>query len=99
MIPHGLLISATVGMGIACIQEIVPSDYRGIASALLLFSQNLIGLGLGPVCIGLMNDYVFCDPTGIGKSLMTVSVTCLIITVIIFKRALSINKNRNLQRI
>lgn len=99
MIPHGLLISATVGMGIACIQEIVPSEYRGTASALLLFSQNLIGMGLGPVCIGLMNDYVYCDSIGIGKSLMTVSITCLIITVIIFKRAMSLNKNIKLQRI
>lgn len=40
----------------ACIQGLVPPETRATASAIMLFIQNLIGLGLGPLAFGMMSD-------------------------------------------
>lgn len=37
-------------------QGLVPLRHRATASALLLFGQNLIGLGLGPLFFGMLSD-------------------------------------------
>jgi MFS family permease len=37
-------------------QTLVPPEMRALASALLLFVVNLIGLGLGPQAVGVLND-------------------------------------------
>ncbi|MGA0604734.1 spinster family MFS transporter [Phenylobacterium sp. VNQ135] len=39
-------------------QGIVPPNMRATAAAILLFVINLIGLGLGPLAVGLLSDYV-----------------------------------------
>lgn len=44
-------------------QGIVPPNMRATAAAILLFVINLIGLGLGPLAVGLLSDYV---ATGMG---------------------------------
>ncbi|HBQ55348.1 MAG TPA: MFS transporter, partial [Erythrobacter sp.] len=38
------------------VQGLVPLRARAIAAAVLLFFQNLIGLGLGPLFFGMMSD-------------------------------------------
>ena len=40
----------------AVVQGLVSLRMRAMASAVLLFVLNLIGLGLGPQCVGLLND-------------------------------------------
>lgn len=40
----------------ACVQGLVSLRMRAMASAVLLFVLNLIGLGLGPQLVGVMND-------------------------------------------
>lgn len=39
-------------------QGLVPQRHRAMASALLLFCQNLIGLGLGPLFFGQLSDWL-----------------------------------------
>ncbi len=39
-------------------QSLVPLRMRAVASALLLFLINIVGLGLGPQVAGLMSDYL-----------------------------------------
>ncbi|HEX4848900.1 MAG TPA: MFS transporter [Novosphingobium sp.] len=39
-------------------QGLVPLRHRATASALLLFGQNLIGLGLGPLFFGMLSDWL-----------------------------------------
>ena len=39
-------------------QSLVRPDMRALASAILLFIINLIGLGLGPFAVGLLSDYL-----------------------------------------
>jgi predicted MFS family arabinose efflux permease len=40
----------------ACVQGLVRPEARATASALMLFAQNLIGLGLGPTFFGALSD-------------------------------------------
>ena len=39
-------------------QGLVPLQHRATASAFLLFGQNLIGLGLGPLFFGMLSDWL-----------------------------------------
>jgi MFS transporter, Spinster family, sphingosine-1-phosphate transporter len=45
-----------VGPAYSCAQGLVPLRARAMASAVLLFAQNLIGLGLGPLFFGMLSD-------------------------------------------
>jgi predicted MFS family arabinose efflux permease len=45
-----------VGPGLAATQSMVPPRMRATAVALFLFILNIIGLGLGPVTVGLVSD-------------------------------------------
>src|SRR5205085_1183201 len=40
----------------SAVQGLVPPAARAVASAAILFMQNLIGLGLGPVVLGFFSD-------------------------------------------
>ena len=39
-------------------QGLVRPEFRATASAVMLFAQNLIGLGLGPLFFGILSDWV-----------------------------------------
>lgn len=41
--------------------SVVPAHMRATASAMMLFAGNLLGLGSGPLLIGLISDYVAAD--------------------------------------
>ena len=47
---------AWLGPVLAAIQHLVPSDMRATASAIFLFVNNLIGIGLGTTLIGALSD-------------------------------------------
>ncbi len=66
--------SAPWGVAAAAIQQVMPNAMRGQASALYLFSINLIGLGLGPTAVALMTDYVFRYDNAVSYSILVVSV-------------------------
>lgn len=57
------------GSATAAIQEIVPNKMRAIFSAFFLFVVNIIGLGFGPLTVGLLNDAVYDDPNKIHYSI------------------------------
>lgn len=40
----------------ACAQTLVSAKARALAASVLLFAQNLIGLGLGPLLFGMLSD-------------------------------------------
>ena len=54
--PYNFLGSAFLGPVIAITYRMVKVRMRALASAILLFILNLIGLGGGPQIVGLMND-------------------------------------------
>lgn len=57
-----LIVIATVlnsfyyGPTYACVQGLVRPQARAMATAVMLFAQNLIGLGLGPLFFGMLSD-------------------------------------------
>lgn len=54
------------------IQQIVPNRARAQVTAVYITITTLVGLGLGPLVVGLMTDYVFRDPADIRYSLAIV---------------------------
>lgn len=58
-IPFYFLGAAYVGPMHAMVQSLVRVRMRATASAILLFVVNMVGAGLGPLTIGLLNDHLF----------------------------------------
>ena len=54
---NGLLGTIWYGPVYGTAQSIVPPHMRATTAAILLFIINLIGLGLGPLAVGLLSDY------------------------------------------
>lgn len=50
------LNAAYYGPTYGCVQGLVKPEARAMAAAVMLFAQNLIGLGLGPLLFGIMSD-------------------------------------------
>lgn len=71
----GLVVAAMYqGPVFSTVQTLAPDRMRSVASGLLLFVINSIGLGLGPPAVGLLNDRVFdhLGPEAIRYSLVVV---------------------------
>lgn len=62
-----------LGASSAAIQEIMPNQARGFASAVYFFVLNLIALGLGPTLVALSTDYLFADEKALRYSIMLVT--------------------------
>jgi predicted MFS family arabinose efflux permease len=56
MVLPTILNSTYYGPTYACVQGLVRPEARATASAMMLFAQNLIGLGLGPLLFGMLSD-------------------------------------------
>lgn len=56
LIAPGFLNSLWMGPVFGTVQNIAPMRSRALASALLMFVLNIIGLGLGPFMVGVMSD-------------------------------------------
>jgi len=54
----GFLATAYLGNTLAMVHGLVGLRMRALASAILFFVLNLIGLGMGPFTIGLLSDYL-----------------------------------------
>ena len=67
--PETRLGSAAVALGV---QEMMPNQMRGQASAVYLFVVNLVGLAFGPQILALLTDYVFADESKVHYSLVVV---------------------------
>jgi MFS family permease len=67
-------VSFPIGAAAAAIQNIMPNAMRGQASALYLFTVNLIGLGLGPSAVAWCTDLLFGDEQMLRYSLVLVGV-------------------------
>lgn len=68
--------SAWTGPTYAMAQSLAPARMRATASAIVVFLLNLVGLGLGPLFVGVLNDWLgpTLGPTAIRYSLMFAAV-------------------------
>lgn len=53
-----ILNAAYYGPAYACVQGLVRKETRAVAASVMLFGQNLIGLGLGPFVFGALSDWL-----------------------------------------
>lgn len=67
LVINGLLGSLWYGPVYAIGQSIVPPHMRATTSAILLFTINLIGLGLGPLAVGILSD-IMSNGVGLGSA-------------------------------
>lgn len=56
MVVPSLLNSLWLGPAFGTIQNLAPARMRAMASAMVLFILNIIGLGLGPFLVGVLSD-------------------------------------------
>jgi predicted MFS family arabinose efflux permease len=56
LVPSSLIGGMWAAPGHAMVQSLAPPSMRATASALMLLMFNLIGFGLGPWAVGLLND-------------------------------------------
>ncbi len=64
---NGVLGTLWYGPVYATGQSIVPPHMRATSSAILLFIINLIGLGAGPLAVGLLSDFL-SEGVGLGSA-------------------------------
>ncbi|MDH4609031.1 MFS transporter [Pseudomonas sp. BN102] len=62
------------GVGPALIVEIAPTPMRGQFIALFTGLLNLLGVGIGPVAVGVITDYLLVDPAAIRYSILIVTL-------------------------
>src|SRR5258708_2909102 len=79
LIPAATLAAAPFGVAPAAIQQMMPPNMRGQASAVYLFILNLIGLGLGPTAVALCTQHIFHRDDALKYSMVIVAgTTCLL---------------------
>jgi len=64
---NAVLVSLWQGPVYATVQNIAPAHMRATAASIFLFIANLIGLGLGPLAVGIASD-VLAGPFGMGSA-------------------------------
>ena len=64
-----------MGPTLALVQTLSPVNRRAVASAVLMLCINLFGLGLGPLAVGTLSDYL---TLGYGeKNALSIALVCL----------------------
>ncbi len=81
------LISLPFGVAPAALHEVTPNQFRGQVIAIYLFFINIIGLGTGPMIVGLITDYGFRDEAAVGYSLLVMALVFLPLSGFILSRA------------
>jgi len=81
--PSTFFATFCTGAGPSGVQEIMPNQMRGQASAFMIFVVTIIGLGLGPTAIALVTDFGFGDDSMLNVSLAIVATTILVLAVLV----------------
>ena len=77
----GLTFNAYNGVGPMAVNQVTPNQYRAQVSAVYLFVVNVIGLGLGPMLVPLINEHLFHDPQKIRYSLVIVVLSAALTAI------------------
>jgi MFS family permease len=85
LVPALFFLAFPIGSAYASLQLIFPNQVRGQVTALLLVIFNLIGLTLGPLLPGALNDYVFEDGRMIGTSIAITVIFGSLLMIALFR--------------
>ena len=77
---YAFLFAMSCAAGLAAIQDVVPSEMRGMTTAVQACLFTMVGLGLGPTIIAIGTDHVFGRPTAVGWSMTLVGLPILAIS-------------------
>jgi MFS family permease len=69
LVPAVFFLALPIGRSYASIQMIFPNEVRGTVSAIMLLVLNLVGLTLGTLLPGLLDDRLFHDEQMLGASM------------------------------
>ncbi len=83
--PFYFFVSFVWGLAPAALQEIMPNQMRGQATAVYTGVLNLVGLGLGPTSVALMTDFVFRNPDALNFSIATIAPAAALLSALLFR--------------
>jgi MFS family permease len=88
------IFTATVGevSAVAVIQDVIPTQFRGTAFAMLTFTNTLVGLGGGPPLIAATTEYVYRSPAAVDRAISLVGMAGGLVACTLFfiaRRALA----------
>jgi MFS family permease len=63
-----------VALAPAAVNYITPNQFRGQAIAIYIFVVGMINNILGPISVGVLNDYLFNDPMAINRSMLIIAI-------------------------
>ena len=74
--PILFLMSSYLGPAVAALQTATPNEMRALASAILLFAANMLGLGLGPPIVGWLTTHVLGGDHTLPLALSGLAAVC-----------------------
>jgi MFS family permease len=83
-VPFGTMAFPMAGTAIGLV---TPNELRGQVSALYMLVINAVGLGLGPMLVGAMSDYLFTGPDGVRFGLAVVNLVTAPMAFWLIRRA------------
>jgi MFS family permease len=85
LLPALFFLSLPVGSTFAALQLIMPNQVRAQVSAIFTSIVSIVGLTLGPLLPGVLNDYLFRDERMIHVSLLLTILFASIIMLVAFR--------------
>lgn len=76
-----LCLSTGVGLPITALTQVTPNEFRGQVLAMYFFCLYVFGVGVGPVAVAVMTDYLFQDTAAIQYSLGLVAAIAIPLNV------------------
>lgn len=71
-----------IGVGPAATQQIASPNMRGRLSAVYVFAVNLLGLGVGPVAVGVMSDNIFDGKLALQNAILSFASSMAILAAV-----------------
>lgn len=78
------LVTLPLALFASGLQSATPNEMRGFVAGLYVLTVNLIGMGLAPMAVAIVTDFVFADPLAVGKSLAVVAGVAVPAALIFF---------------
>ena len=83
LVPAAVMAAAPFGVAPAAIQQMMPANMRGQASAVYLFILNLIGLGIGPTAVAFFTQDIFHRDDALRYSMLIVFVAACMLSAVL----------------
>lgn len=85
---YTFVFGVLAAVGLSAIQDVAPSEMRGLLVSLQAFIYTLLGLGCGPTLVALVGDHVLRGPLHIGDAMAAVALPVAVAGVTLLWRAL-----------